>query len=84
MSEVVTLSVKHVSDELDCHDVVWHIFRTVIVAHGSLVPKLMPVTVTEAPPVYGPFADARYTDVVTGLSNVNEAREPESNCTSPL
>jgi len=88
MSELGTLSVKHVSDELVTHDVVWHTLRRMIVAQGSALPKFRPVIVVEAPPVYGPFA---YEPVrmlimpdVTGLSNVNEAREPESNCTSPL
>jgi len=84
MSELVTMLVKHVRNELDTHDVVWHSLRRMIVAHGSALPKFMPCIVVEAPPVYEPFADANYANDVTGLSNVNEAREPESNCTSPL
>jgi len=84
MSELGTLSVKHVSDELVTHDVVWHTLRRMIVAHGSALPKFMPFIVVEAPPVYGPFAAPISANDVTGLSNVNEAREPESNCTSPL
>jgi len=84
MSELVTLSVKQISAELDTHDVVWHTLRRVIVAQGSALPKFMPAMVVEAPPVYGPFAAPISANDVTGLSNVNEAREPESNCTSPL
>jgi len=84
MSELGTLSVKHVSDELVTHDVVAHTLRKMIVAHGSALPKFMPFIVVEAPPVYGPFAAPIRANDVTGLSNVNEAREPESNCTSPL
>jgi hypothetical protein len=66
MSELVTTSVKQVSDELVIHDVVRHTLRSVIVADGSVLPKFVPATVTEAPPVYGPFADPIIANDVTG------------------
>ena len=66
MSELVTPSVKHVSEELVIHDVVRHTLRSVIVADGSVLPKFVPATVTEAPPVYGPFAAPISANDVTG------------------
>jgi hypothetical protein len=66
MSEPVALSVRHVSDELVIHDVVWHTLSNVIVAHGSALPKFMPAIVVEAPPVYGPFAASISANDVTG------------------
>jgi len=50
MSELVTMLVKHVRNELDTHDVVWHSLRRMIVAHGSTLPKFVPAMDTEAPP----------------------------------
>jgi len=50
MSELVTMLVKHVRNELDTHDVVWHSLRRMIVAHGSALPKFVPAMDTEAPP----------------------------------